>query len=312
MTNAAFDKAIEDWLAGRPNRWETLRGLYYNKKPQRFRLFGFAHSLLHLLIVSSAPALAWFYGSISPSTAVIVGAILFVANWLLKFLSILSTEKASPTVDSQSDLMVRLGDLLTALNGRSKVSDDDRDDAIRACLGIIDVFCRQMTRAKKQEIAVSLVLYSDRDRVKMRIRHRNPGNERPVNREFDASRTIGHQACQRDGKPRVINDIKRFGKLAVVSPTQSDVDYRSIYFIPLETMADEMPLIRGFLSIDSKQPFAFYGNRANAIIVTCEPIVAHIKDLLKENADVSGHPTQNPSRGRRRSIPAGSPEGVEQ
>ena len=69
------------------------------------------------------------------------------------------------------------------------------------------------------------------------------------------------------------------------SPTQSSFGYRSIFFIPLSQKVNEVETVLGFISIDSTSAYAFYGNRANTIIVTCEPFISHIQDLLAKERE---------------------------
>lgn len=261
-------------------RWS--KGFYHNRVPRKFRFSGVLHWLAKTGMASSAPVVAWAYGSISGLLATGVAGAIFVGHSTVSFLDNLSKEKAIQSDDNQTDIVVRFGDLLVAHKVRGTLNDIERDDAIRACLGVLEVFSRQITRSRSGDISVSLVLYSGSSRTRMKVRYRNPGNTRPVNREVDADRMLGHIACVNDALPRVVHDLREFGRGAVASPTQSHAEYRSIFFFPLAVGEGTEKVVRGFVSIDCKRPYAFYGNRSNAIVVTCEPILSHIGELIQE------------------------------
>lgn len=53
-------------------------------------------------------------------------------------------------------------------------------------------------------------------------------------------------------------------------------------FIPLE-VGTSGGKNEGFVSMDTKWPYAFYGDRAKEIAVTCAPVVEQLKDMLREN-----------------------------
>jgi hypothetical protein len=240
-----------------------------------------AHWLAKTSLASSAPAVALFYGSVGAATAAVAASAIFIGNSVVGLLDRLSQEKTSGTGQAQTELMVRLGDLLTGVKGGRALSQSDKDDAIRACLGILENYTRLVTRSKKGDISVSLVLFAGNSASRMKVRHRNPGNERPTNREFDATHLMGYHACLRGTEPRVVHDLRKFGGKSMVSPTQTTVNYRSIFIIPVVTRrgeADEK--IRGFISIDCPRPYAFYGNRSSVLVVTCEPILSRINELI--------------------------------
>ncbi len=282
MEDRKFQRRVEAWLQDNPGRVrKTLHAslaLYHNKTPREFRPYGIAHWLTKTSMASSAPALAFFYGSISVGIAAAAAAAIFIGNSVVSLLDRLSKEKTSGLPDSHPEFIVRFGDLLTALRANSTAAPD-RDDAIRACLGILEIFARQTTKSRKGDVSVSLVLYMGSSASKMRIKHRNPGNDRPVNREFDCRYVVGHHACEAGDFPQVVHDLRRFGRAGATSPTQSKVDYRSIFILPVKSRRNGSR-IRGFVSIDCRRPYAFYGNRANVIVVSCEPVINHIQDLI--------------------------------
>lgn len=279
-----FQSKIDRWLSddrSRPDRFfRALKGLYYNKAPQRFRFFGALHWLAKTALAASAPIFAYYYGSITNvSVVVIATAIIAGGHSAVSFLDALSKQKARSEGDSQADILVRLGDLLNTHKPRRSTSLAEKDDAIRACLGILEIFTRQITKSPKGDVSVSLVLYQGSSRQKMSLRHRNPGNERPVNREIKTEGLLGHHVCETGGNPQVVDDVNEF---SISSPTQSKREYRSIFFYPLEVSGREGKFIKGFISIDCKKPYAFYGNRSNDIVVTCEPVLNHVRELIQE------------------------------
>lgn len=241
------------------------------------------HWLSRNFLAASSPFVAFYYGSIGKPAAYTMAGLLFGANVLVGILGF-AAEAKPPDDDSQSEAMIRFGDLLGAMK-QGSVPVARRSDAIRACLGILEIYARRITKSAKGEIAVSLVQYAGSSSSKMKILHRNPGNTRSVNgREFDASGVIGHHACCAGSDYQVVHQMGHFGR-DLPSPTQSQVDYKSIFFVPLEVgLAGGGTRIKGFVSIDCERPYAFYGNRAREIAVNCAPIVEQLKDLLRENS----------------------------
>jgi hypothetical protein len=233
-------------------------------------------------LAAASPLVALYYGSIGKTTAYFAAAALFGINILVGFIGLAAEPKPLPD-DAQSEAMVRFGDLLSAFKAGS-VPVARRGDAIRACLGLLEIYARRITKTSKGDISVSLVQYAGSSANKMKILHRNPGNLRSVDgREFDARQVLGHHACQAGSAYRVVHQLRHFGR-GLHSPTQSRVDYKSIFYIPLEVpVSGGGTRMKGFLSIDCRRPYAFYGNRGREIAVTCRPIVDHLKDLLREN-----------------------------
>lgn len=233
-------------------------------------------------MASSAPAAAWYYGSINGPVATSVGIAIFAGHSLVSFFDRLSKDKTSGSSESNSDILIRFGDLLGAHKVDGEMEEAERAEALRACLGILEIFSRQIAKAKQGDLSVSLLTYLGSSTTRMKVRYRNPGNTRPQNREVNAEGLLGHAVCKSGDAPRVVNDIREFGKPAMSSPTQSKVDYRSILFYPIVSNDDAGNTVSGFVSIDCKQPYAFFGNRSNDIVVTCEPILSHISELVRE------------------------------
>lgn len=282
-----FSQCVVRWLDDDYpwySRWgRASAGIFYNRVPRHLRLMPALHWLSRHALAALSPFVALYYGSIGRATAYVAAGGLFGVNLLVGFLG-LAAEPRAVAEDSQSEAMVRFGDLLSAFKSGS-VPAGRRSDAIRACLGLLEIYARRITKASKQDISVSLVQYAGSSSSKMKILHRNPGNLRPVDgREFDTARVLGHYACDAGTAYRVVHQLRHFGK-GLQSPTQSRVEYKSIFFIPLDVpTADGGTRMKGFISIDCKRPYAFYGNRGREIAVTCRPIVDHMRDLLRENS----------------------------
>lgn len=287
MKTKSFEQAADDWLSGKRSLWgkisRPVKSLYFNKAPQRLRFFGFLHWGAKTGLAASPPVFAWYYGTIQTVGVVLIAtAAIAGLHSVVGLLDALSKEKSSSTSDNQSDVIVRFGDLLAAHRQKGNLAVDAKDDAIRACLGILEIFTRQTTKSKKGDVSVSVVLYQGSSKSNLNIRHRNPGNERPTGRDIKADGLLGHRVCEYGELPQVLDDVRELGKRKVSSPTQSKMEYRSIFFYPLEIDGKEGKFIKGFISIDCKKPYAFYGNRSNDIVVTCEPVLNHIKELIQE------------------------------
>lgn len=293
-----FAERVERWIQDRPSKprrlWRAVKGYAYNNFPKRWRFSGLLHWSAKTGMASSAPAVAWIYGSISGVMATGVGVAVFAGHSLVSFLDRISQQRSNRPGENEGDIIIRFGDLLTAHKVELSVGENERADAIRACLGILEIFSRQITGATRDEVSVSLLLYTGNSRTKMKVRSRNPGNLRPVNREVDAERLLGHAACINGALPRVVHDVREFGKAVVSSPTQSNMEYRSILFCPIVLSIGDEKTVPGFVSIDCKRPYAFYGNKSNVIVVTCEPVLNHIAELVREAKN--GRATQRPRR----------------
>lgn len=277
-----YEEKIERWLNGttslRYRISSTILGIWHNKRGITLRPIGIAHWIAKTGLASSAPGLAYFYGSIGLLPFATATIAIFAGHSTVSILDEMSKKRARGLDEAQSLTFIRYGDLLESVM-RAPEDGALRDDAIRACLGIIENFARQLTQSDKGEIAVTLALYVNGDRTKMRIRHRNPGNTRPQDRTFDCRNLFGHRACN-DGKARVVHDIRYFGPEACVSPTSSSTNYRSIMVIPIDKSDEPSKReIRGFVSIDSARPYAFYRNRARTISVDCSQIIRIIAQL---------------------------------
>lgn len=136
-----------------------MLGLYHNKLPRELRPLGVMHWSTRTALASAAPGVAHFYGTIAGWTALVAAGGIFLAHSVVGILDRLSKAKKSDATDIQSEMIIRVGDLLTSLKSRT-VKPSDRDDAIRACLGILENHARIVTKSKKGELSVSLVLFS--------------------------------------------------------------------------------------------------------------------------------------------------------
>lgn len=274
---------INQWLGdeySKPRRYfMAAEGVFYNRVPRRFRLLPLLYWFGQHSWAAAAPVVGYVAGAVPLQIAAISAPVLFVGSAALWSLKALSERKGSDL--TQSDAIVRFGDLISAVKSGA-VPRGKRAEAIRACLGILEIHARQITKVGKGEISVSLVEYVGSSQTKMTIRHRNPGNERPIGREFDGSNLLGHHACMAGVEPRVVHKLSAIDR-GTPSPTQSKVSYSSLFFIPIEVSTSEGPRVRAFVSLDCNRPYAFYGNRSREVVVTCRPFVDQIKELLREN-----------------------------
>lgn len=299
LSKDRFDEEVAIWLDDNPS-WLSKIGaaalsFWYNRAPRRWSFFGVAHGVAHTAMASSAPGLALWYGAITAWQATLGAGAIFIGHGVVRILDSLSKEKDFSKNDLLTDAIVRLGDILSVAKYNSYSSEHERAKSIAACLGVLELYAMQKTRSKKGQISVSLILYAGRSATRMKIHGRNPGNLRPVNREFDCRGLLGHRACVAGGLPRVVHDIRRFGAGAV-SPTQSKPTYRSIFFVPLEGEVNGTSMTKGFISFDCDRPYAFFGNRTRDVIITCEPVISHVKELISED----GHGAQVEGSKRRK------------
>ena len=231
-------------------------------------------------MASSGPGIAYLSGNtLSLTKAATLFGALFAGHSIVSYFGKRSEGKKPGPNPAVLDMMVRIGDVLSGMKpGRAK--PDEVRAAICSALGILEVLAREMTGLKKGQISVSLALYEGNSQTQMRLPYRNPGNERPLNRTFDATDLLAHRACCAGTAPRTVNDLRGFGKRGRKSPTQSSVSYRSFLIIPLRGARNGNEKVIGFLSIDATAPYAFFGNRVTDMIVHSQPIVAHIQKLL--------------------------------
>jgi len=271
------DRKVAEWLADEYPLYKRLNHrlrAWWNGS-NRFRFWGGAHLVSKTGMASSAPTVAYFYGNINAVQAALATGAVFVGSAFVEFCNARSKDKNSTAPEIHADMMLRVGEFLSLIKLRT--SRGDNDDAIRSCLGILENYACLITNSSKGQISVSLVLYTGNSTTRMKIKHRNPGNTRPTNREFDATKLMGYRAITNGTKPRVVHDLKGFGKSAGDSPTLSGVNYRSFLIIPIHVSGRTY----GFVSIDCPRPFAFYGNRSSMLMVRCEPVLNHLSDLIE-------------------------------
>jgi hypothetical protein len=276
-----FEIRIKNWLEKDPSFFERLDNLmfyyWYNKVPSSFRFFGLTHFLTKFSMIASAPALAFFvYKRIDATQATTAIVALFALFVVSSLLDQYSRNKSNAAELASVEAWVRIGDLITSVKS-SATPEEKRDDTLIAALGVIEAYARQITKSPKGRVSVSLALYAGNGRTRMTIRHRNPGNERPTGRNLKhLERVHGHIACEAGPEPRVVSDLKSFGKEGFFSPTQSKCNYRSIIIIPITSRTTKQ--IKGFVSIDCVKPYAFHGAIAEQLIVTTEPLIDHIEE----------------------------------
>lgn len=281
----AFEASVESWLTDKPSKLQRIKrgalALWYTRIYRPFRIWGATHWASKTCMASSAPVIAWyFYGSITGWIATLASVGIFAGHSVVSILDQASRRKSSGT-NPVTEVATRFGEIVQSFpkGGEHHLH---RDDNIRSALGILESVARAVTGANPGEISVCLATYEGSHTERMRLRHRNPGSTRPTNKTFQGTETVAHFACKSGPDPRVVHDLQReFPTAGRRSPTQSNPNYRSIFIIPVERERAGEKRVCGFISIDSVKPYAFYGNKANSIIVVCEPITNHIQDLLE-------------------------------
>ncbi|MFW2545515.1 hypothetical protein ACN2XU_23040 [Primorskyibacter sp. 2E107] len=276
-----FERRVKVWVEEDPSSLQKLKNSvlfwYYNKIPRGLRFFGITHFLAKFGLIASAPSLAFFvYERITGLQAATATGVLFFLFVASSVLDNWSKGKNNAAEQASVEAWVRIGDLITSVKS-SATPAANKDDTLTAALGVIEAYARQITKSPKRSISVSLALYDGKSTTSMKIRHRNPGNERPTGRKLkNLERVMGHIACQAGPEPRVVPDLRSFGKEAFFSPTQSTCTYRSIVILPITALGNGK--IKGFVSIDCDRPHAFHGNIADQLVVTTEPLINHIEE----------------------------------
>lgn len=283
LSDPDYEFRVQRWLEDKASFHVRLfRSLkaYRHNNLSGWSIWSGAHWTTRTGLASSGPAIAYASGStMSGWKAAALAGGLFVGHTAVSYLGQRSQGKKRGPNPTTIDAMVRIGDILSSQTVvRSKV--EEKQAAIVAALGLLEVLAREVTCRKKGEVAVSLATYEGKSRTKMRLRFRNPGNDRPQNRTFDATDLLAHRACLAGTTPRIVHDLRGFGLKARKSPTQSAVSYRSFLIFPLHGLRDGEEKVIGFLSIDASTPYSFFGNRASTIVVNSQPIITHIQALL--------------------------------
>lgn len=276
-----FERRVEKWTSGQQSFVQKLIGkvafIRHNKLPRNFRLFAILHWIAKFGPMVAAPSISYLvYDKITGVQAGLAIGVLFAIYLVTSYFDGRSSARKNAVQQASTEAWVRVGDLINSVKS-SATPADKRDVSITASLGVIEAYARQATKSVKGEISVSLALYSNSEKTKMTIRHRNPGNERPVDRELkNLERVLGHIACRTGPEPRVVADLKKFGGDAYFSPTQSACNYRSMLLMPV--VGAKTDQVVGFISVDCSRPHAFHDKIASQIVVTTEPMVAHIED----------------------------------
>jgi hypothetical protein len=276
-----FDTKVAVWLTeDEPGIiWKSWYGLLFFRHNTFLRDFSIGRLLSwlsRLATSTSGPAITHFiFKKITLTEAAIASGVIFALFTINSLIEQWLKRKSSVVDAASAETWVRIGDLITSVKS-SATPAHERDGSITATLGVIEGYARTVTRSPKGEISVSLALYEGESTTNMKIKHRNPGNERPIGRPLrDLKRVLGHIACQSGPGARVVNDLKDFGKDAMFSPTQSSRNYRSLLLIPITSGRTQK--VKGFISIDCARPYEFYKNRARQLVVTCEPLIDHIQ-----------------------------------
>jgi hypothetical protein len=278
------EEELRRWLSDdfpRHYRFRLRVGAFiHNQVPKEFRLWPMTHWLFKTALACSAPVVSALYGILEWFLALITAGGLFIANSLVGVLAKIS--EAKPGAASDTNEIVRVGDLVNAVSKSRIAKQADRDAALEACLGLIQHYAMRTSKSKAEEISVTLMLYVGSSMSKLRITKRNPGNHRPQNREVDGEGLFGHHACRAGDAPQVLHNLDHYPS-AKISPTQQTVPYKTLFIIPLQSTKDDSRMC-GFVSIDCVRPYAFFGNRATSLFVTCEPIIALIRGIVGEQS----------------------------
>lgn len=277
-----FKYKVDRWLAEEePNIFVKASDLFwfwfYNKSLFEFSFWKFIGWLGRFAATASTPAITYYvYKRITFTEAAIAAGVLFALFSINSVVEQWLKRKTSVVDAASAETWIRVGDLITSVKS-SATPVAERDGSFTATLGVIEGYARVVTKSPKSQISVSLALYDGNSTTHMKIKHRNPGNERPIGRPLkNLDRVLGHIACQFGLGARVVNDLNYFGRDAMFSPTQSSRNYRSLLLIPITS--NRSGKVKGFVSVDCARPYAFYGNRAKRLVVTCEPLIEHIQE----------------------------------
>lgn len=279
-----FDRELQIWLEGelgtsrRLSNW--FRSKYHNAPSFSFRWSALPNLGTQLALTASGPVIAYHTsGSLEPKQATALFLLILAVLLVFKAVDAWYKKKADRISGPMQTIWVRVGDLLNSVKS-SATRKGDQGSSIEASLAIAVSIAAEVSHAKLDDVAASLVLYTGTGYGKMKVAHRDRGSRRPVNRSVqDLETLLGHHACQREaGAPRVIGDLKRFGPLGYKSPTQQRPQYRSIFFHPVASSKSRE--LRGFISVDCTLPYAFHGTRADDLAALLEPIKAHIEDMI--------------------------------
>jgi hypothetical protein len=279
-----FLERIEAWLHEKPTRGrralDRYLGFWHSLRAPRFSLLGISHWLARISLVCAAPAIfALVYRSITLHQAAVAGSVLLILTVLSEALGGVRERRRQTARLESEEMWVHINDLLASLDVNHG-GESSGDKALSSYLGLLEGYARQVLRAKDGDVSASLVLYTSSSREQMLIENRNKGNRRPVNRTVeDPEMMVGHHVCAAGLRPRFVNDIRRFGPGAK-SPTQAEPSYRSILFMPLAGTGDAKDTCLGFVSVDARRPYAFYGTRWSKIVMTCVPIMGHIREQV--------------------------------
>ncbi|NSY41194.1 hypothetical protein [Leisingera sp. ANG59] len=286
MVNGAkdrFEKQKARWLAEEPsfiNRcWDALCFYRYAFPWVQFSWYKLPYVLAQLGLAASGPAIAYHTADkLEKWHAIYIFLGVLVVLVLAAFLSGTPERRAGRISKPIQTIWVRFGNLLNTVKSGATPSAQ-KNPSIEFTLALATSLAAQVTGIKQSEFAASLVLYDGDERVRMKIDHRDRGSDRPIGRQInDLETVLGHHACQSGAAPRVVADVKRFGKYGLKSPTQSRPNYRSIFLHPVTSV--QKGSVAGFMSVDCTVPHAFHGHRADDLAALLEPLKAHIEEMI--------------------------------
>lgn len=272
-----FRRTCEHWLAEEPTLFRRIGdfALHHWYKVKRT---GYRDTFLHehfLLILTAASVPAGFLAAekITIYQCVVIVGVLWLA------LALTRRQRAKPRLsDRMQQLWVLIGDLLNTVKSDATRAGD-KDESISTTLSLMANLAAEVAQVDVRQVAATLVTYQGTGYGKMKVVNRDRWTQRPKGRPVkDLSTLLGHIACQREAKPRVVPDLERFGPLGRKSPTQTTASYRSIFIHPVVSSRDKS--LRGFISIDCTVPHAFHGDRAEHFVALVEPLKAHVEDMI--------------------------------
>mgnify|MGYP001090570447 CR=1 FL=1 len=215
-----FDTKVAVWLTeDEPSLlgkiWNRLLFLRHDTLLRDISIGRLLSWLSRLATSTSGPVITHFiFKKITLAEAAIASGVIFVLFTINSLLEQWLRRKSSVVDAASVETWVRIGDLITSVKS-SATPAQERDGSITATLGVIESYARTVTRSLKGEISVSLALYDGGSTTKMKIKHRNPGNERPIGRPLKKlNKVLGHLACQSGPGARVVNDLEDFGREA--------------------------------------------------------------------------------------------------
>lgn len=278
-----FEQKKGRWLAENPNflerKWDDLCFVWFNTAWFQFSWYKFPYFLGQLGLAASGPVIGFYTADLlSLWTALYIFIGLLVFLLITKYLAGIPKRREGRITRPIQTIWIRFGNLLNTIKSGATPAGQ-KDASIDFTLALATSLAAQITGIQQQKFAASLLLYEGEGKSQMRVKHRDRGSERPIDRPVnDLDTVLGHHACESGKAPRVVADMRRFGEYAQKSPTQSRPNYRSIFLQPV--VSSQNGAVSGFLSVDCTVPHAFHRDRAVDLAALLEPLKAHIEDMI--------------------------------